>query len=318
MMKKVLSFVSITVLVTVLVLGFLNRQLLKDWFVVNSTDQQPEALVLKSNLDLTEQGDFLYKASRTQLQTAEEFNQSCQTVDKELSIVLGCYSQQTIYVFRVDDSRLDGVEEVTAAHELLHAVYERLPSNERTELDRELELAAGAINDKHFTDLLEQYKKSDASVLTNEIHSIIGTEVEVIPQNLEDHYAKYFNNRSKIVQYSKDYQAVFRENDEKIANYDSKLEQLKLKIEQVESQITQLESQLTQKQKELEQLRLQDTDSYNAQVPVFNSLVNRYNSLVEQARSLTSQYNQIVEDRNNIALSQTDLSQKLNSNYQTR
>ena len=35
--------------------------------------------------------------------------------------VLGCYANREISIFNVTDQRLDGIREVTAAHEMLHA-----------------------------------------------------------------------------------------------------------------------------------------------------------------------------------------------------
>lgn len=207
---------------------------------------------------------------------------------------------------------------MTAAHELLHSVYERLPQNDKDVLNREIQLASNAITDPHFVELVDQYKKSEPAELDNEIHSIIGTEIAVLPKVLEDHYGKYFKNRSKIVEFSKSYQSVFKENSDKIESYDAKLKELKLEIEDIESGLLDLEKELSLKQAELARLRSQDTSLYNVQVPVFNAMVSEYNSRVGQAKDLTTQYNQVVERRNEIAILQTDLSQQLDSNFQTR
>lgn len=318
MMKKLIAFVSIALLIIAGLLGFQNRQFIKDWYVVNTKQQQSEAIAVASSLELTDEGNFLYEASQPKILPADEFNEACKAVDKELTIVLGCYTAQRFYVFQVDDSRLQGVEEVTAAHELLHSVYERLPQNDKDVLNREIQLASNAITDPHFVELVDQYKKSEPAELDNEIHSIIGTEIAVLPKVLEDHYGKYFKNRSKIVEFSKSYQSVFKENSDKIESYDAKLKELKLEIEDIESGLLDLEKELSLKQAELARLRSQDTSLYNVQVPVFNAMVSEYNSRVGQAKDLTTQYNQVVERRNEIAILQTDLSQQLDSNFQTR
>ncbi len=46
--------------------------------------------------------------------------------------ILGCYnpSSRDIYIYNVTNSELDGVKEVTAAHEMLHAAWERLSESE--------------------------------------------------------------------------------------------------------------------------------------------------------------------------------------------
>src|SRR5487761_1471364 len=65
------------------------------------------------------------------------FNQQCPDNAGESSVVLGCYhsGQKGIFLLNVTDPRLNGVEQVTAAHEVLHAVYARLSSRERTYVD---------------------------------------------------------------------------------------------------------------------------------------------------------------------------------------
>lgn len=317
-MKKFISFSISLGLIFILLFGYLNRQQIKDFYVANYSAQQPEAIDLSSKLDLTNNGELLYKASKPEILTSTGFNNACQTVQKEKSIVLGCYTKQRLYVYKVDDIRLSGVQEVTAAHELLHAVYERMSKSDKQELDRELILAADSITDPHFVQLVGEYRKSEPTELNNEIHSILGTEIAVLPTSLENHYAEYFKDRQKIVAYSDSYQDVFKKITTQIDAYDRQLAELKIQIDSVDSQLTTLESQLTTNQRELARLRSTDVNTYNSQVPIFNSLVNQYNSLVNDAKSLTDQYNTVVVSRNAIAQSQADLTEKLDSSYQTR
>lgn len=317
-MKKFLLFTSLIILILGIGLGYIYRQEVKDQFIVNFGSQQDEANELSSRLDLTSNGTFLYKASQPKLLTDQEFNNSCRTVEKERTIVLGCYTGQKIFVYKVDEERLDGVEEVTAAHELLHAVYERMPQTEKQELNRQLILAADSITDPHFVELLDEYRKSEHAELENEIHSILGTEISVLPSNLEDHYSKYFNDRQRIVFFSNRYQDAFKQNELKIKEYDAKLTSLKSQIDSTNNELSRLEITLSSQQNELNRLRSSDAQAYNAKVPEFNALVARYNLLVEKAKTLTRDYNEVVISRNAIAQDQTDLSKQLDSNYQTR
>ncbi|MCB9822729.1 hypothetical protein H6800_00450 [Candidatus Nomurabacteria bacterium] len=317
-MKKIALSTSIVLLVLGIAAGYLYRQNVRDLYVANFASQQAEADILAKRLDLTSEGKFLYKASQPKLLSATDFNKSCKTVQKERSIVLGCYTYQNIYVYKVDDSRLDGVEEVTSAHELLHAVYDRMSQSEKQELNRQLILAADSITDQHFVELVSEYRKTEPEELENEIHSILGTEISVLPSNLEDHYQKYFKDRQKIVAFSDRYQDAFKQNESKIEAFDIQLASLKSQIESTNAELSRLEVTLSSRQKELNRLRTNDVQAYNAQVALFNSLVAEYNSLIETAKSLTNKYNDIVVSRNAIAKNQADLSQQLDSNYQTR
>lgn len=296
----------------------INRQYVRDWYVVHTTDPQPAAAKLMPQLSLTGTADFLYKASQTNVLGSSQFNSACSSVSREHSIVLGCYTNQRVYVYDVSDPRLSGVKEVTAAHELLHAVYDRMSLSEQKAINAELTQAASAITDPRLAETLAEYKRTEPGQVDNELHSILGTEYGVLPQKLESHYAKFFKDRAKIVAYSDNYQKQFRENEAQIKAYDQQLASLKVQISSTEQQIATLESQLNAKQAELSKLRSSNVSAYNAQVPAFNALVARYNTLVTKATSLTREYNQIVSTRNSLSTDLNDLTKQLDSNYQTR
>ena len=87
---------------------------------------------------MSETGRRIFFASTPELDDADDFNTHC-PVDEQ--IVLGCYTAREIYLYRVTDERLQGTNEVTAAHEMLHAAYERLPesgADAHRRLDRRL------------------------------------------------------------------------------------------------------------------------------------------------------------------------------------
>ena len=51
--------------------------------------------------------------------------------------MLGCYhsNQDGIFLYNVQDARLAGVQQVTAAHEMLHAAYDRLSTKDKNYVD---------------------------------------------------------------------------------------------------------------------------------------------------------------------------------------
>ncbi|MBP9738252.1 hypothetical protein KBD20_01045 [Candidatus Saccharibacteria bacterium] len=311
---------AIALLVTVVLVGLvvLNAQYVRDWAVVQATDVQPAAAVLEDSISLTDAGSFTYEASLPEVLGADTFNAACGNVAKEQSVVLGCYTRQRFYVYDVTDPRLNGVQEVTAAHELLHAMYERLSQSERDKLDRQLITAAAAIQDEQFKATVDAYKVLEPNEISNELHSILGTEIAVLPQALEDHYARYFKDRSKIVRYTQGYQEQFVSIENQIKSYDQQLAALKQQIEATEATISRLESQLNSDQQQMSVLRRTDVAAYNAMVPAYNQTVKEYNVAVTTAQQLTSEYNDIVASRNELAATQTELTNQLDSNYQTR
>jgi len=114
------------------------------------------------------------------------FNMYCR--DDEHSIVLGCYrSGKGIYIYGVEDPRLNGIKEVTAAHELLHAAYERLNTKDKAYVDKLTNQTLAGITDERILSTVELYKDKDAETLNNELHSILGTGVRTLPAELEAH-----------------------------------------------------------------------------------------------------------------------------------
>ena len=81
--------------------------------------------------------------------------------DEEFTIILGCYTgQDKLYVFNVDDQRIPDVEEVTAAHEMLHVAYDRMSSTQKNSLNTLLDNQLSEISDERVLDLIQLYEES--------------------------------------------------------------------------------------------------------------------------------------------------------------
>ena len=316
--KKFVSIIMSILLLSSVAYAFVNRQYLHDLYIVKRTNIEAEAQILQNQLNLTSKGNFLYEASIPEVQESNEFNKSCNDVKTEHSIVLGCYTKQRVYVFNVSDTRLDGIQQVTAAHELLHAVYERMTLSERKQIDKELVSLADTIQDERFQSTLAQYRQTEPDQISNELHSIIGTEISEITPKLEEHYAKYFNNRRLIVGFANQYEKVFTDIEAQIQEHDKNLSEIKVEIDALDKSITSQQSQIKSEAARLDLLRANDKiEEYNLGVGPFNELVRSYNANIESQRSKVAQYNEIVKERNSLATTQSDLTKQLDSNYQT-
>lgn len=315
-MKKRLLSVFGFVLVALLLVGISQRQFIKDYFIVQTKPLEAQSAQLEQSLDLTSDASFLYKASQPKIQSAEEFNQSCKSVTHEHSIVLGCYTVQKIFIYDFTDPRLDGVKEVTAAHELLHAAYERMSQSEKTELNNTLTATADSIDNQRFKDTLAEYKRTEPGQVENELHSILGTEIEILPAKLEEHYKKYFTNRARIVSYARQYEDSFTSLDSKIKEYDQELADIKQRKESLENSLSQQQSKIESERIRLDQLRSSNaTEQYNAAVPSYNGLIQDYNADIGALKQIIESYNQLVEKRNSLAATQNDLVKQLDSSY---
>jgi uncharacterized protein YukE len=278
---------------------------------------QPAADVsnLADNATFTDGARRLFYVNHPEVTPKQRFSSAC-TSQQEQTIVLGCYHgvQRGIYILKItDDSRLEGVMEVTAAHEMLHAAYDRLSAKERQRVDGWLtDYYEHGLTDARVKKTIESYKQTEPNALVNEMHSIFGTEIVTLPTNLEHYYTRYFHDRKQVTGYAADYQAEFTSREQQVAKYDKQLQQLKNSIDTNENELKRQLTALRAHNAELTSLRNSGkTSAYNAQVPVFNRAVNDYNRLADTVRSQISQYNRLVEARNRVAFEQRQLAGEL-------
>jgi len=198
----------ILVVFTIAVVFF--RQRIIDQITVWQYHPTAEVSGLVDRAGMNSDGKFYYFASQPKLDSSSDFNSECDRVENVTSI-LGCYSNLRIYIYDVTDPQLDGIREVTATHETLHAIYDRMSDDEKTQIDVLIEAEYKKLStDKEFADLLSYYAKAEPGQRDNELHSIIGTEVVVLDPKLEAHYDQYFSNRQKVVELNAKYSSVFK------------------------------------------------------------------------------------------------------------
>jgi len=280
-------------------------QYIYDWYRLRG--YVPSAVVesLATDSGMNELGRKIFYVYDPQLLSKDEFAQKC-TVGQE-TIVLGCYiSNQNIYVFDVEDERLEGIKEVTAAHEMLHAAYDRLSSEKQDEINNALQSVYRGLDNQRILDTVESYRARNASIVNDELHSILPTEVRELPAILEQHYSNYFDDRLKVVSLAEKYADEFVKRKQEIAAYDDQLLELQGNITRSQADISLQSQALTQERTLLEGLR-GDPAAFNQAVSVFNARVNEYNAGAEQLKALIARYNGVVAERNLIALEEREL-----------
>ena len=199
------------VLALVALFVIVNPQRVTDQFRVWQFQSSPAIEAYADRVSLTEEGRFLYFASLPTIPSSAEFDRTCSSRLEGVGI-LGCYlpAEQTILLYDVTDERLDGLEEVVAAHELLHAVWDRLSPAERDSLGELLEAEVKRrSDDPELAETLEFYATSEPGERLNELHSIVGSEMTDISVELEAHYAKFFVDRAIVTALHKQSKAVF-------------------------------------------------------------------------------------------------------------
>jgi hypothetical protein len=303
----------LVVLLALLAVVFLQRQAIRDWFRLAGYKPPAAVVQLVHDTAMTPKATHLFYVNKPAITRAADFTQNCPH-RTEKTIVLGCYKNgdEGIYIYQVTDSRLQGVEQVTAAHEMLHAAYARLSSGERQRIDTMLENYYKTVTDKRIIDTISAYRQSEPDDVDNEMHSVFGTEIASLPAGLEAYYQQYFSDRSRVTSYAADYQREFTSRQQAVATYDSQLADLKQQIATNESSLAAQRATLNAQNNQLTQEQAQgDVQAYNAGVADYNAKVAQYNSLVQATKDLINQYNALVAKRNAVVLEEQQLTQAI-------
>jgi hypothetical protein len=314
--RRAWPYLLLVILLLANVVVWSERQAIVDWWRLREYRAPNSISSLANEATMTDDAKHLFYVNHPSLESKESFNEHCADESKETA-VLGCYrgNRQGIYIYDVNDERLNGVKQVTAAHEMLHQAYDRLSDKDRQHIDQLLEnFYKNGLNDEAVKTKLDSYKKQSGTVLANEMHSIFGTEVRDLPAELETYYRKYFTDRSKVVSYREAYQGEFTRRQDLVKQYDGQLGDLKKQINTNKATLEQEMGFLNEKEKSINQdINASNQSAYQADVQSYNTTVNSYNTLLTTTRSLISQYNDIVNKRNDLAIQEQQLQQALDS-----
>ena len=281
MKKRIIGYLFLGLVIVAMAVVFLNRQWFLDFFRGMQYKPSVEMSAIRDSLQLTDRGNFLFNAAQPELEESDVFNAYCRTGDEEIAI-LGCYTADNIYIYNITEKELDGIRELTTAHELLHVVFARMPEGEKGDLKQAL--------DKVYTDnkdILEGDLESyDEAERFEELYVRAGTEVKKLPDVLEKHYAAVFKDQDKIVDYYNKYIAVFRE--------------IKAEFDKLSSEMETLNQTIEQKTKE-----------YEIGAAQLNAEIGEFNACAETAGCFSSEY-VFWTRRSNLINQQTQLDNAYN------
>lgn len=278
---------------------FFNFQIISDYLVGAHFSPSAELSDIIADINLTDTGSRILNASLPELQDASSFNDSCSTKEQESSI-LGCYSARRVFVYDIDNVELIGIKQSVLAHELLHAVWDRLSFSKRQALEPALENAYLA----HKDTLFKHMQNYEVDAYYDELHSVIGTQITSsdLPNSLRAHYDQIFRNQAQIVIYYEQYSAKFTALSARAATLAT----------QIEHSRTQIDSQSAAYQAAATALD-QDIINFNARAnrgafdaTTFRSeraaLLLRQSALEKQYQELNtliSETNQLIAEYNN-------------------
>ena len=215
--RSLVGFVVSGLLVLVSVWLVVNRQYVVDVASVWLYTPSSQIATLADQTGLTDKGKFYFYATQPLLESQADFNSHCPRQEKN-SPILGCYtSDSRIYLYGVTNEQLNGIEEVTAAHEVLHAVWARTSTHDRSVLETKLKAAYDKIDDANLKSRMSYYQRTEPGEFTNELHSILGTEFSNLPDELETYYGQFFRRASVLANhsnYSDTYNRLYSRADE--------------------------------------------------------------------------------------------------------
>jgi len=268
---------------------FLNQQYVKDQVVVWGYSPSSNITAIENRIDLTQSGTFHFRATQPKVASSDTFNQDCPR-QETASPILGCYtSDHRIYIYDITNQQLDGLEEVTAAHEMLHAAWQRMSMNEQTRVGALLKTEYQKhTNDASLVERMEYYQRTEPGEFENELHSILGTEIEALSPELETYYGQYFNARQKVVALHEKYDAVF--------------EALRTKADALYNEMTTLGASIDSRTNQYNA----DVQQLSADIETFNNRANdgSFSSISEFNRersALVARSNTIDADRASIS-----------------
>jgi hypothetical protein len=304
------SFVAVLAAAGLLVV---NRWNIYDYLQLRGYTPPTAIAQLATDTTMNPKTRRLFYVYHPSLEDKDSFRSHCTNAEK--TIVLGCFiTNRGIYLSNISDPRLAGITQVTAAHETLHAAYDRLSPADKKHVDAMILAAYSSVTDQRIRDTIDNYKKDGADT-TNELHSILGTEVRDLPPELDQYYARYFTNRLHIVAYSEAYEAAFSSRKVEAAGYLAQMDGIKKQIDSLNASLDQKKSALENQYASLQSQRshVSDVERFNAQVASYNAQVNDYNAQVRQVASLIDQYNAILAKYNAVADEESQLVKAIDS-----
>lgn len=317
-----MSLAIVATLIGVSVLLIQNRQWLHDWYQVSQYQASPQIEDIAAKTTMTERGKFIFFATHPEVNAADTFNTNCQRKEQS-NMILGCYTNDRIYVYRVENAQLSGVEDVTGAHEMLHAAWQRLDERERERVSTLLESAYARVRTPELEQRMGYYEKAEPGERINELHSILGTEFHDLGAELEDYYSQYFSSRSSIVTLHDSYKALFDELDKKSSELKTRIDQeaaaLNKEIETYNADITALNNavrahntaassidrtnldqvnQYNQTKRQLDAWRVQleaTKQNLDTKISQYKTDIQTYNQTVLQAQRLNSSLDSMAQ-----------------------
>jgi hypothetical protein len=265
---------------------YLNRTFVLDQITVWRYEPSAAISAIDTKVQFTDKGTFTFHATNPEVSKPSDFNTKCPRQESG-SPILGCYtSDDRIYVFDITNQQLEGMKEVTAAHEMLHAAWQRMSKGEQSQVGALLSAAYEKNTDLDLKERMAYYQRNEPDALTNELHSILGTEVENLGPELESYYSQYFKDRQIILtlhqKYNDVYKGLYKRADSLYASMQTLSKSIETRSGAYDSSVAQLTTDIDKFNTRANNGDFDSPAQFNAERA---TLVNRSNQLeAERAR----------------------------------
>lgn len=295
---------------------YVNRQYVADQVTVWSFQPTMAVETIENRIKLTDEGRFYFYVTQPVVAGPGEFNVDCPRQEED-SPILGCYTAGKMFIYDIKNSQLDGIKEVTAAHEMLHAVWERTSDADKERLSELLLQSYEQGRTEELSSRIAYYERTQPGEVINELHSILPTEFKTLSPELEAYYERFFEDRQLIVLLNEQYSAVFNGLVTEVQRLSEEITTLGVQIEadraEYNSSVGALDSDISSFN------RRADAGSFTS-IAQFNiersALVNRSNALEAFSVRLgedIDRYNTLLEQYEAVAAQLESLNRSIDS-----
>jgi len=312
-----------SLLVTVLVVGVVfgavaHHQEIVDHLKFWSYQPSPSVANLAKRGGFSEKGRFYFYVAMPELESADDFNADCRRVE-QASPILGCYNRLTdrIHIYDIQDPELDGIKEVTAAHEMLHVVFRRASTDEKDQLETWLEKAYQVVKTPKLEERMAYYDRAQPGSRVDELHSILGTEFADLSSDLEKYYSQYFDNRQQVIKLNQGYSKKFNDLESEATRLSADLEQrlktINTKSAQYEADLRALNAKINNFNTRASRGDFANQETFEAERATLNGEIKSMNLRRAEIRRLIDEYNRDVGRVNQLGEQMNKLNKSLDS-----
>ena len=271
-----LALVFLTLIVLIILLSC-DWQYISDQQKANNFKSSQEIEFLVQKAKLTDKGKTILYASSPQLKDKSSFNATCGKDGDPDVYIAGCH-------YKIDDNEFidiynagkdatslqksyynyENAKIVTLAHEMMHAVYSRIPQSEKEKIWEELNKIY--MSDEELRSEISLYPEDEQM---DELYVRVATEIYGISSFLEKHYGEYFKDRRYIAK-------LYHDNKTQIKNMFAEVDIILQKMEAQKSIYESATNYYVQRDAINEYNRL--VDLYNARIEVYGEVKSKLDS----------------------------------------